>query len=676
VFDPVAQVIDSRSVSGEVTPPPPLDELRLPRSRRAPALAAAALTALPALLAVLLYGRHLVDGFAADDFGYATWARDGLATLLRHLTVDSSPQVIRPLPGLAWMLATLPLGAVMLHCLSVLLHAVNGLLVAALVRRGDPGSAGRPLAAGDPGAAWTAAAREPGRAWTAAVFAALFVAFPLFTEPVIWLSGSFDLWACCFALAALRCADRGPERGALAARAAPAAAAGLFLAALLCKESVVCLPLILPLLVPWRRVHRAVGAMLAVAAGYVAARLLLFSGLGGYRRGDGGSLLWSVTPRQIWLMAASLPQRVLVPFKGAGASARLSLLCALLSILLIGGFLVAAMAAAGRPRRAAAARFLLLILPIAALLLAVAPVAHLLWVDVDQEGSRLLYFPIAVLALALGRRAPALRAPARGIAAALVCYWSLATVWNGRAWTHAAWEVEHTLAAMASMAPRLPPQAAVFVAGHDSWQGAYAWLNGLASAARWRGLRQDVTWLLGTAALLDSPAAELGKTAFEIGIDDAGRPVDWTPCELALLAAPPRTLVRWVLPSSLPPGRDPVSPDLPLPVVIEDLQLRLELGAGRPPRPTPGRLFWRPSGAAHFTAVDGATFLLWPRSGAEVVLRLHPEPPRPMSGLKLWLHMPPPGVASVRAIHIAAVPAVCSPGAERSGAFSAQGGSH
>ena len=106
--------------------------------------------------------------------------------------------------------------------------------------------------------------------------------------------------------------------------------------------------------------------------------------------------------------------------------------------------------------------------------------------------------------------------------------------------------------------------------------------------------------------------------------------------------------------------------------MIEDLQLRLELGAGRPPRPTLGRLFWRPSGAAHFTAVDGATFLLWPRSGAEVVLRLHPEPPRPMSGLKLWLHMPPPGVASVRAIHIAAVPAVCSPGAERSGSVSAR----
>jgi hypothetical protein len=177
-----------------------------------------------------------------------------------------------------------------------------------------------------------------------------------------------------------------------------------------------------------------------------------------------------------------------------------------------------------------------------------------------------------------------------------------------------------------------------------------------------------VSWLLGTAALLDSPAAELGRSAFEIGIDDAGRPVDWTPCELALLGAPATaggTLVRWVLPFPPPPGRDPISPDLPLPGALEDLQLRLELGGGRPPRPIPGRLYWRSSGAAHFESVNSATFLLWPRAGAEIVLRLHPEPPRPMPGLKLWLHMPSPAVESVRAIQVAAAPAVCSPGAAR-----------
>jgi hypothetical protein len=672
---------------------------RSPRRRRAafPG-AAAALTALPALLAALLYGRHLAEGLVADDFEYASWARAGLGTLLRHVTVDSSPQMVRPLPGLAWMLAILPLGAALLHGLSVLLHAANGLLIAASVRRRGPGSAGHAAGAGDSGAAraagagearsvWMAAASEPGSAWTAAAFAALFVAFPLFTEPVVWLSGSFDLWACCFALAAIRVADLGP-RGA-----APAAAGGLFLAALLCKESVVCLPLILPLLLPWRRVRRAAGAMLAVAAVYVLARLLMFSGPGGYQRGDGGPLLWSAAPRQLWMMAQRLPQRVLVPFKGAAAAALPALLCALLSVLLIGGFLLAAMRARrgrgqvangtllpgptpalapapppGVPAAGSSPAARRLLLPVAALLLALLPVAHLLWIDVDQEGSRLLYFPMAVFAIALGRRAPALSAPARALAAALVCYWGVATLWNGRAWTRASWEVEHTLAAMARLAPRLPPHALAFVAGHDSWQGAYTWRNGVAAAARWRGLRPDVSWLLGTAALLDSPAAELGRNAFEIGIDDAGRPVDWTPCELALLAAPAPaggTLVRWVLPFPPPPGRDPVSPDLPLPGPLEDLQLRLELGGGRPPRPTPGRLYWRPSGAAHFASVNSATFLLWPQAGGEIVLRLHPEPPRPIPGLKLWLHMPSPAVESVRAIRVAAAPASCSPGVAR-----------
>src|SRR5205807_6366514 len=125
---------------------------RLLRSRRAPALAAAAL---PAGLAVLLYGRHVADGLAADDFAYAIRARTGLATLLRFVTIDSSPQMMRPLPALAWMLATLPRGAALLHCLSVLLHAANGLLVAAIVSRCDPGSPERPVAAGEPGAPWT-----------------------------------------------------------------------------------------------------------------------------------------------------------------------------------------------------------------------------------------------------------------------------------------------------------------------------------------------------------------------------------------------------------------------------------------------------------------------------------------------------------------------------------------
>lgn len=56
----------------------------------------------PTLLVVLLYVRHLRDGYLADDFLYVEWARAGLGVLLRHVTTASNPQMIRPLPALAW----------------------------------------------------------------------------------------------------------------------------------------------------------------------------------------------------------------------------------------------------------------------------------------------------------------------------------------------------------------------------------------------------------------------------------------------------------------------------------------------------------------------------------------------------------------------------------------------
>ena len=128
---------------------------------------AAALTVLPALLAALLYGRHLAEGLVADDFEYASWAHAGLGTLLRHVTVDSSPQMVRPLPGLVWTLAALPLGAALLHGLSVLLHAANGLLIAASVRRRCPRPDGHAAGAADPGAARAVGEGESGVAQTA-----------------------------------------------------------------------------------------------------------------------------------------------------------------------------------------------------------------------------------------------------------------------------------------------------------------------------------------------------------------------------------------------------------------------------------------------------------------------------------------------------------------------------
>jgi hypothetical protein len=650
-------------------------------------LAAAAVPALAVvLLAVLLYGRHVADGFLGDDFAYASWARQGIGLLMRRFLRGSShwQQSIRPLAGLTWMLSRWAGGAQLLHGLSLLLHAVNGLLIAAIVRRGRAEAAGESVPVGPDAAGPTGAPRPaPGDAWTAAAFAALFVAFPLFTEPVIWLSASTDLWACCFALAAVWVAGGGDGR-----RVPAAVAAGcLFLAALLCKESVLLLPLILSALYPWRRVRRTVAVMAGVAGLYLACRLLVFSGLGGYLRGDERSVLRSLTPRAVWTMLRSLTLQVLVPWKQAAESG-LEWPLAAVSVVLMAGFLMAANASAmGRLRRQrsevdgealplepspappaeplrvpAAGRGERLLPAAAALLLALLPVAPVLWIDADQEGSRLLYFPVAVLAVALGLRVRRLSRLGRVFAVALTAYWSVATVWNGRAWSHASWETGHTLAAMESLAPSLPPGAAVFVAGHDVWQGALTWRNGVANAARWRGLRPDVSWSLGTVAAAGAPAAAVGSRVFEIGIDDAGRPVDWTPCERALLTAPPPALATWVLSSSAPPGLDLVSPALTLHQPAAVLAVTLDLASGsRPPKPVSGRLLWRLSGSEHFHPSDSAWFSIAPDTGPQIGFRVAAEPPRQLSSVKLWLHAPPAALRYLRAVHVAAAPQACVP---------------
>jgi len=66
--------------------------------------------ALFVILAIGLFGSHLRDGYLSDDFQYVVWARRSLTTLLAHLTISSYPQVLRPLPALAWLLSRLASG--------------------------------------------------------------------------------------------------------------------------------------------------------------------------------------------------------------------------------------------------------------------------------------------------------------------------------------------------------------------------------------------------------------------------------------------------------------------------------------------------------------------------------------------------------------------------------------
>jgi hypothetical protein len=125
-------------------------------------------------------------------------------------------------------------------------------------------------------------------AWAALLFAVSAVAF----EPVLWPAARFDLLAAAFTLSALACAARY-LRSEETSWPWLAAMAACFAAALLSKESAYGFPPVLAALIVTRRVWpfppltRSKLLALAVVTGVVvacaiAARLIVYGGLGGY----------------------------------------------------------------------------------------------------------------------------------------------------------------------------------------------------------------------------------------------------------------------------------------------------------------------------------------------------------------------------------------------------------
>ncbi len=571
-------------------------------------------------LAAALYGRHLGDGYLSDDYLYLAWAEQGLGELLRRVTVDSAPQMLRPLAALPWLAGRFEHGAVLLHALGLGLHALAGFLVARIAwLRGRDGDRGR-----DGG-------------WHGPLlFGALFVACPLLVEPVVWLSAGFDRFATCLALLALERTLAACPSPRTAVSSVPwrtvATTSGLFLAALLSKESVLLLPLIALLAVPRPAVGRLAAAWGAVAAASLIVRLAVFGGLGGYAAPGGGSLPLAI---DVQLFARNvclqLPFRVLAPLKDAWAWDGAPALAALSALLLLG------LALGARRPAAALAAF-------AATLLALLPAASIFSIDVDHENSRLLYFPAALFA-ALGARAFDASRRWRAAAVALLALWGACNWSNGSAWREAGQEVRTTLAVLAEIEHRAPAGTIVLVAGHDTWRGAPVWRNGFASAIRRAGLRRDLDWRLGTAALLADPArlegwpevraegADLrgqpsgtdglgqeaepkdrlsgaGTEAFEISVEPDRRWLDWTPCQQALNASPAGSPPAATLVPASGTSRQLPWVDLEL-----DLAAKTRLGAvaivARQPldRELNGRLWWRSSGE-RFRVTHSRAFLI------------------------------------------------------------------
>ena len=575
------------------------------------------------VLAFALYGRHLGEGLLSDDFLYAHWRDLGLRDLFAHLTWDSNPRMIRPLAILPWWLGGLAGGVVLQHALSVLLHGLTAGLTARLAERCRPG--------------------------TGSAAGLLFVVFPFFPEPVIWLSSVFDPLATVLTLAALE-VGLGGRATKKAERRRPIAAATLFGLALLSKESVLltpALPLLLPALGPRSRRLRLAAALAIPTVAVLGLRLVLFGGPGGYLDGDERSVLWQVDPL-LFLRNALLqvPYRLLQPFKTVPDAF-------IPVVLLTSCVLLGTLALRIRPRPVTLLQAAL------AYLLALAPTAPVFGLGAEHENSRMLYFPLAVLAIAAvplferpGRREPVLL---------LAIFWTVATLVNAAPWSAADREIRTTLEALhqhpkqGTWHPEQPdpqptkqgtwhPGSTILVAGHDSLSGAYVWRNALHLATRRVGLRSDLHWRLGTfAAAPDLDPAELGRTVFEFEPTPDGL-IDRTLCRQALEAGPSPHLATA---SDLEPvnGRLEV---LRLPLDPAPRALAVVLTGAD----ATGRLYWKDPGKRRFRLVQSRRFA----SRDRAIVLLTPEEPLSHLGLRIDLD---PGSPSPTDLQVAAAPEIC-----------------
>ena len=541
------------------------------------------LLVLPALV-FSVYGQLLLTGFLSDDFLFLGWASQGWGELLARVTAQSYPQVIRPLPALAWPVGLFTHGALWLRILSLGLHSLNAVLLSKIVRA-------------------QGASRE-----NALLVAGLFAVFPLSTEAICWVSAQPDLLATSCALGVLWVATRRPSRGRIIA------AITLYVAALLSKEIVVLLPLIL-VLIHWRKSARRLALVLsAVGFGYLGLRVVLFGGFGGYLDSSGQSLVRTFSgTRFLRAMLVQVPLRTLTAFRAPGSYwPYLAVVTAALLLLLATGYRWRALSSKGSVRGAIA------------IVLAVLPTAPVFRVEWDHEGSRFLYWPVAVLCVAVGAL-PVRRRRLWIVGAGLLGAWFLAaTLWNTKAWVQASRQVENTLAAMALFQEEVSSGSTVIVDSRDTFLGAYVFRNGLAQAARLSGLRSDVHWERGTVSKLGPEMiARLGHDVFAIEPAFGGTPVDRTACTLSLLEGAGDSVGVLLSPRELEMAEQVRTWSGNAEFLVEgsdDVAIVLHSSSCVGVEPIRGSVYWKNKDRVHFTVSDSREFQLV--SGSRTPVRL------------------------------------------------------
>ena len=285
--------------------------------------------------------------------------------------MDDVAPFLRPLPPLTFYVDQMLFGADRAgawHLTSIGLHALNAVLIAAVLRR--------PFGA------------------LAAIAAALVFGFhPVHTEPVGWISGRYDLLAGTFLLASVLIFLRGrPGLSVLA-----------FAAALLSKEFAVTLPLLLTAYLLWkRRPLRESGWHWAVLAAYVVYRWVALGGPGIGTTWTPDVTGWFLKP---WAaLAYPLPGGVTgwyfpegLPIAIWGASV---IVCTAVVFLVL-----------SRPRLACG-----FILAVAVVLL---PAIAVFQLGPNFEFGRYMYWAVAVWSVLIGL---ALRSPSRAVVALLGVY--------------------------------------------------------------------------------------------------------------------------------------------------------------------------------------------------------------------------------------------------------------
>ncbi len=383
--------------------------------------------AVPALVlaALLPHGLALKAGFVSDDFGLALVARQSSGLIDAMRAREAFVAFHRPIPVFLWwagdrLWSGAPVGY---HVVSLLLHAVNSVLVFAVGRR------------------------VIGSGYGALAAAALFAVHPLNVEAVTWCAASPDLLCAMFSLLSLLFLElhirSGTRRGGWFTLVIALCA---FVLALLSKELALAMPGIVAarLLIGEdvarrRQTIAVIGSYALILAGYLVWRVRILGGFGGYE-----------TPLSFWnTVFPSAPLLVMADFLFplhrdlVGASAPAVLWWAVVILMGLGALWLL--------RRLDQAPARVLWLCVAFLFVAAVPTWMSRWhPSTSFEWTRFAYFPAIGLAWLFGAvcagRGFAWRQS--GAAAAAICLVGAAlTVWYSLPWVQAGRLASSVLAA-------------------------------------------------------------------------------------------------------------------------------------------------------------------------------------------------------------------------------------